>query len=165
MKNKVYGRQLSMESDTRRALFRSLVRALVINGKIKTTKAKAKAIQGDIEGIITLGKKADVTARRRLYSILGNDRVTANFIVEKVVPAFSMKNSGFTRLTNLPRRVGDNAQMVRLEWIEEIEKYVKSNIGKAKSKVTEKEKSDKKKMEKKNEGKLAKISRALKKGK
>lgn len=125
MKKRVFGRQLSRERDTRRALFRSLVRALVLNGKIKTTKAKAKAVQGLVDQIITLGKDESIAARRKLYSVVGNDRVVEDFIVGKVAPKFTDRKSGFTRIVNLPRRVGDNAKVVRLEWVEEVEKYVK----------------------------------------
>lgn len=140
MKKKVFGKKLSRERDTRRALFRSLMRAMVLNGKIKTTKAKAKAIQGDVEKIVTLAKSGDVPSRRRLYSLLGNDRATADFVVNKIVPAFSQKISGFTRMVNLPERVGDRAKMVRLEWSLEIEKYIKPLKGKEKAKLEKKKK-------------------------
>jgi large subunit ribosomal protein L17 len=162
MKKNIYGRQLSRERDTRRALFRSLARALVLNGKIKTTKGKAKAMQGFVEKAVTLGKNDSVAARRRLYSMLGNDRVTTSFIVEKVVPAFSKKKSGFTRIINLPRRRGDNAQAVRLEWTESIEKYAKpskskTKKGKKSDKTDKKKRSDKKKDK---DGKKSRTSRA-----
>ena len=77
MKKRVYGRKLSRERDTRRALFRTLIRALVKYDKIVTTKAKAKAIQGDIDKLVNLAKKDSIQARRRLFASLGNDKVTA----------------------------------------------------------------------------------------
>lgn len=136
------------------------MRALVINGKIRTTKAKAKAVQSDIEKMITLAKRGDVISRRKLYSFLANDRSTTDHIIKKVIPAFSGRKSGFTRIINLPRRVGDNAQIVRLEWSVEIEKYVISAKKKIKKgKVSEKKTGKSDKVEKKglkNEGKADK---------
>jgi len=132
MKKQVFGRQLSRDSSTRRALFRSLTRALVMDGKIKTTRAKAKAIQPEIEKIVTLAKEKSVASRRMLYSILGNDRITTVFLIKNVASAFLSKKNGFTRLVNLPRRRGDNAQMVRLEWTESTERYVKQSKKKVK---------------------------------
>ena len=139
------------------------MRAMVINGKIQTTKAKAKAIQGSIEGLITLGKKSGIPARRKLYSVLGNDRVTTDFIIEKVVPAFASKESGFTRITNLPRRTGDNSQMVRLEWSLEVEKLLSAKEKKTKGKVDDKNAKGKKEEGKKPKGNIAKLAKALRK--
>ena len=116
MRKKVFGKQLSMETGTRRALYRSLVRALALNGSIKTTKAKAKAVQGFIDKLITNAKKEDVSARRRLYARLGNDRGTAILLSEISKNALSDLTSGYTRMTQLPRRKGDLAEVVRLEW-------------------------------------------------
>jgi len=76
MKKKVFGRKLSRERDTRRALFRSLIRALVVYEKIRTTKPKAKAIQADIDKIVSLAKQSSVSAKRRVFAALGNDKKT-----------------------------------------------------------------------------------------
>lgn len=122
MKKRVFGRQLSRERDSRRALFRSLIRALVFNGKIVTTRAKAKAIQGEAESLVTLAKNGSVAAKRRALSRVGNDRSIAEYIYKSVVPALSERKSGFTKLTSLPQRVGDRAKIVRLEWVVAIER-------------------------------------------
>lgn len=121
MKKRVFGRQLSRERDTRRALFRSLIRALVKHGKIKTTKAKAKAIQADIDKLINLAKKDSISAKRRVFAILGNDKETTKKLLIEVVPSFSDRSGGYTRIVPLPARRGDAAQIVRLEWVKEIE--------------------------------------------
>ena len=147
MKKRIFGRYLSRERDTRRALFRSLTRALVINGKIRTTRAKVKAIQADIDKMVTLAKKGDVASKRSLYSLLANDRSIAEHVLKKILPVFSNKKSGFTRITNLPRRVGDNAQMVRLEWSSEVSKY--ETFVKGKKKEKPRSKADKKETEEK----------------
>jgi len=120
MKKRVFGRQLSRERDTRRALFRSLIRALVKHGKIKTTKAKAKAIQADIDKLVNLAKKDSISAKRRVFAILGNDKETTKKLLIEVVPSFLDRSGGYTRIVLLPARRGDAAQIVRLEWVKKI---------------------------------------------
>jgi len=141
MKKRVFGRQLSRERDTRRALFRSLIRALVKHGKIRTTKAKAKAIQADIDKLINLGKKKTVFAERRVFAILGNDKETTKKLLREIVPGLSDRSGGYTRTIPLPTRRGDAAQMVRLEWVKEITQAQ----GKAKTSKKKEKKSVKKK--------------------
>lgn len=121
MRKMVFGRHLSRSRKGRIALFRSLIRALTISGKIVTTRAKAKAIIPQIDKIVTAAKKNSLSARRRVLASLGNDRGTTDLIFLKVVPAFSNRTSGFTRIILLPARSGDKAQMVRLEWSDVIE--------------------------------------------
>jgi len=146
MKKKVFGRQLSRERDTRRALFRALIRALVEHGKITTTKAKAKAIQGRIDKLVNLAKDNSIHSNRRLFAALGNDKITAKAVSEKVVPSLSDRKSGYTRIVNLPRRKGDAAEIVRLEWVKEIlEPAKKESKTKKKETVKKKTKETKKK--------------------
>ena len=142
MRKMVFGRHLSRSRKARIALFRSLIRALTISGKIVTTKAKAKAIIPQIDKIVTLAKKNSLSARRRVLASLGNDRGTTDLIFLKVVPAFSNRSSGFTRIVLLPARSGDKAQMVRLEWSEIIEMKEKPKK-EAKEKKAEKPKKGK----------------------
>ena len=120
MKKQVFGRKLSRGLKSRRALFRALIRALVNYGSIKTTKAKAKAVQADIDKIVGLAKEGGVSAKRHVYAMLGNDRETTETIFSKIVPALN-KQSGFTRIINLERRKGDYAEIVRLEWTEKVQ--------------------------------------------
>ena len=147
MKKRVFGRQLSRERDTRRALFRSLIRALVEHGKINTTKAKAKAIQADIDKLVNLAKKDSISAKRRVFAILGNDKETTKKLLIEVVPSFSDRSGGYTRIVPLPARRGDAAQIVRFEWVKEIEvKKTKATKEKTIKTVKKKEsKSTKKK--------------------
>jgi len=120
MRKMVFGKKLSRGKKGREALLRSLVRAIVISGKIVTTKAKAKAIIGQVDKIVTLAKKGTLDSRRRVLAFLGNDRDTAERLVNTLAPSFSQRNSGYTRIILLPSRKGDNAQMARLEWVDEI---------------------------------------------
>lgn len=133
MRKKVYGRQLSRETGSRRALYRSLIRALVEHNRINTTKAKAKSVIPMIDKVINLAKRNSVAANRRVFSILGNDKKTAKAIFEIVAPKFSGRTGGFTRIVNLPRRRGDLAKVVRLEWVENMSSK-KTKVDKKKTK-------------------------------
>lgn len=151
MKKRVFGRKLSRERDTRRALFRTLIKALVEHGKIKTTLAKAKSIQPDVDRLVVLSKEGSVSSLRRVYAYLGNDTKTARDLLKVVAPAFKDRSSGFTRIVKIGRRKGDASLMVSLEWVdkvireEEKKKEVKEGKKKTVSKKTSKTKEVKKK--------------------
>jgi large subunit ribosomal protein L17 len=149
MNKKVFGRKLSRSRPAREALFASLTQALIINGKIVTTRAKAKAVIGSVEKMVTMAKKGTIAARRKVLSKLDNKREATDILFQKVVKAFPVKQSGFIRIVSLPRRVGDNAQMARMEWTEKVEYEDKSKKKLEVSKVTEKKETKIKKVEKK----------------
>jgi large subunit ribosomal protein L17 len=148
MNKKVFGRKLSRSRPAREALFVSLTRAMVLNGKIITTHAKAKAVQGNFDKFVTLAKKGDVTARRRALSKLDNSRDVVDLLFKKIAPAFSGRSSGYTRLVSLPRRKGDNARMMRIEWTEKIEMKEEKKAKEPKKEKVKKEKSVKKEVKK-----------------
>lgn len=120
MRKRIFGKKLSRGRGARRALFRALARAMIISGKIETSKAKAKFIQGQLDKLINSAKKDSVFTRRKVLAELGNDRDTADLLFKKVVPALQGRTSGFTRIITLPKRRGDAADMARIEWVEEV---------------------------------------------
>ena len=117
MRKKIYGRQLSRERGSRKALFRSLIRGLVLDGKITTTKAKAKAVQPELDKIMNLVSKDDLASKRAIVARLGNDKEIAKLIAEKYHKIATSRNSGFSKITKLPTRRGDNAETVILELV------------------------------------------------
>lgn len=121
MNKKIFGRKLSRSRPAREALFAGLTRAMILNGKIETTKAKAKAVQPLLEKTVSLAKKGDIASRRRILAELDNAADAVSVLFKKVVPAFSTRKSGYTRIIVLPRRSGDNAEVVRIEWTEKID--------------------------------------------
>ena len=136
MNKKVFGRKLSRSRPAREALFATLIKSMILNGKMETTMAKAKAIQGDLEHVITLAKKADLSSRRRALAYLDNQRKTTDILFTQVGPFFKTRTSGFTRITSLPARRGDNAKMARIEWTEKVEiSNKKLEVGKKEKKV------------------------------
>lgn len=89
------------------------------SGKITTTKARVKAIQGQVDKYVSRAKKGGVAIRRKILAEMGNDRETVDALFTKVAKTMAQRKSGFTKITLLPRRKGDNAEMARLEWVEE----------------------------------------------
>ena len=153
MNKKVFGRKLSRSRPAREALFASLAQSLIKNGKIETTRAKAKAVVSSIEKMVTSAKKGDVTARRKVLAELDNSRDSVEILFSSIAKAFSGKTSGFTRIVSLPRRRGDNAEMSRLEWTEKVEVSdkkleVSKEKEKKKAKKTEETKETKKTVKK-----------------
>src|SRR4030043_2421488 len=115
MRKRVFGRNLGRSYTSKKALFRSLTRAIIISGEIQTTYAKAKAVNGFIEKLIRVAKKGDISARRRVYSILANDRKTTDGIFE-IAKNFKTITGGFLKVVNLPPRKGDMARTVKMSW-------------------------------------------------
>ena len=111
-------RKLSRASGSRKALFRALLRALVENGKIVTTKAKAKAVQKEVDRVMALLKKEAESDRRRLLAILGNDKKTLESLIAKYRETTKDRKSGFTRIIALPQRKGDMAKIATLELVD-----------------------------------------------
>ncbi len=152
MKKRRFGKQLSRSRKSHRALRRSLVRAIVSHGAIKTTITKAKVVQPEVEKMASLAKEGSLSARRRVYARLGNDRKTTDKLFGDIAKVFSDTKSGFTRIVRLPQRRGDNAQMARLEWVKNINPEEKG-IGKkavARKKKKSETQKEKNKEDKKN---------------
>jgi len=143
VKKRVFGRYFSRGGGARKALFRSLISALVLNGKIQTTKARAKAIQPEIDKLIATAKKDSVSARRILSSFFAGDRKVVFEITENIAPSLKGYLGGVTRAIPLPPRKGDAAPMVRLEWVVEVIKKEPEGKG-TKKKTKEEEKQVKK---------------------
>ncbi len=117
MLKRVSGKKLSRDFGARAALRRSLVRALVTNGVLITTLAKAKAVQPMVEKLMTKVKAGTLTARRLVLARLGNDRATTDKLFGEYKELAKSRQSGFTRIVKLTARKGDRAKMARLEFV------------------------------------------------
>ena len=116
MKKNIFGRKLKRDVNERRALFKALISSLILKERIKTTEAKAKAIKGEVDKIITRVKKRGFLSKRLLA-----DKVLPNAIdklIKDIAPRFSSRNGGYTRILRLGKRFGDDAEMVLMEWVE-----------------------------------------------
>lgn len=125
MRHSVAGYKLGRTKSSRIALRRNLIKQLFTHERIQTTKAKAAAIRGDAERLITLAKNsADATpeqkvhARRLAISRLGDNQIIKR-LFDEIAPRFASRNGGYTRVTKIGPRLGDAAEMVVLELVEE----------------------------------------------
>lgn len=148
MRKKVFGKQLGRNRRSRTALFRALLKSMVVKGSVKTTKAKAQAVKGELDKLIGLVADGSVTAKREALSRLGNDRDAVEMLFKKYQKLASERKSGFTTSSLLAPRKGDAAPMVSVSWIEtqSEESKVKKGAVEAKAKTSKHEDvSDKRK--------------------
>lgn len=131
------GRQLSRDTEHRKALRRNMVQSLFEHGRIKTTLPKAKEVRGFAEKLITLARTGTLNARRRVIAQLQDRRVvdenqdfilnekgSARTVVQKlfdeVAPRYKGRNGGYTRIIKTGKwRIGDAGDLVILELIDE----------------------------------------------
>jgi large subunit ribosomal protein L17 len=117
MKKNVFGRKLSRDKNERKALFTSLMSALVMKERIITTEAKAKAIRADVEKLVTKAKEGSNAAKLVLQQSLSKDAFEK--ILSSIAPRFTNKQGGYVRLIKSGRRFGDDAPVVVMEWTEQ----------------------------------------------
>src|SRR5262245_17951288 len=117
MRHKVEAQRFDRPTDQRLALFRGLVTELLKHEQIRTTEAKAKAIRGLAEKMITLGKSGTLPARRRVLAYVYDKDVAAK-VFDDLGPRFATRLGGYTRMVKHGPRLGDVAPMVQLEILE-----------------------------------------------
>lgn len=119
MRHRIFGRKLGRTKDERRLLFRNLVGEFIVHGRIKTTIARAKAIKPLIDKLVTKAKKATIAQRRGLLGVLPKE--AAIILINTIAPQLKNRASGFSRIIHLGERLGDDAAMVLMEWVDKIE--------------------------------------------
>ena len=97
-----------------------------------TTVAKAVAVQPDVEKLMSLVRKGTLADRRAALSILANDKEVTETLFKRYSAFANSRTSGFTRVRKLVNRRGDGAEMVSLEWVEEVPPLIKEPVKKAK---------------------------------
>src|SRR3989338_2397875 len=116
MRHRVKGKILDRKAGPRKALLRNLATSLIIYEKIKTTKAKAKALRPIVEKLITVAKPNDLTARRKLLSVLFHPKAVKKSL-EVLGPRYQARKGGYLRIINLGRRQGDGAEICQIEFV------------------------------------------------
>src|ERR1700761_8405172 len=99
-----------------RLLLGNLAAALFTHKSIKTTETKAKRLRPVAERLVTFAKRGDLHSRRRVLSILPN-KETTHILFSEVAPLLELREGGYTRITKLGFRKGDNASMVQIELV------------------------------------------------
>ena len=125
MRHKITGKKLSRGKDERRALRKIMINQLFTHERIRTTRAKAQAIRGQAERLITLAKRgnsagdAQMVHARRLAAARMGDPEMVKKLFDDIAPRFEDRPGGYTRILKLGPRYGDSAEMVLIELIEE----------------------------------------------
>ena len=126
MRHKVKKKHFDRTKEQRKALMRSLARALILEERIVTGEKKAKVLRSYIERLITFAKKANVTEdkvkklhyRRQALSLLPDKEAVAK-LFEDLGPRFAERNGGYVRIVKLPtQRRGDSAELAIIEFVE-----------------------------------------------
>lgn len=115
MKKRKVGRKLSRKRDPRKALLKSLARALFLHEKIKTTEAKAKEVSSFAQKCITKAKQGDLAARRHLSRFFAPNIVKK--LVDDIGKRYKNHSGGYTRIVKLESRKSDGAKMAIIELV------------------------------------------------
>lgn len=113
------GTKFGRERDQREALLKGLAEALIIHGSIETTLPKAKAVVPYVEKLITKAKKGDLHSRRQIIASVSTIS-TAHKLVDEIAPKLSSRTSGHLRVTRTGFRRGDNAEMARVSFVDDL---------------------------------------------
>jgi large subunit ribosomal protein L17 len=122
MRHKVAGRRLNRSSGHRQALFKNLITELFRHRRITTTEAKARAVRGEAEKLISIAKSSldkenDVHERRQVLRTI-SDKEVMRELFESIAPEYKNRQGGYTRMIKLGPRQGDAAPMAILELVE-----------------------------------------------
>jgi len=107
---------LSKPSDQRKALLRGLTTQLIREGRVTTTKARAKALRNEAERMISLAKEGSLASRRRAIGYI-YDMKLVHSLFEKAQERYGDRKGGYTRIVRTISRKGDNAQMAIIELV------------------------------------------------
>ncbi|WP_298865799.1 50S ribosomal protein L17 [uncultured Microbacterium sp.] len=119
-----------------RLLLANLAAALFTHKSIKTTETKAKRLRPLAERLITLGKRGDLHARRRALTVLRSNKDAAHILFNEIAPLVADREGGYTRITKVGNRKGDNAPMAVIELVlEPVTPKVKKSAAKPAAKA------------------------------
>ena len=102
-----------------RLILANLAQSLFEHGRLTTTEAKARRLRPVAERLITKAKRGDLHARRQVLSVIRDKGVVHN-LFEEIGPRFANRPGGYTRITKIGPRKGDNAPMAVIELVEEL---------------------------------------------
>jgi large subunit ribosomal protein L17 len=119
----------------RKAMMANMASSLIQHKRITTTLAKAKALRGYVEPLLTKSKNDTTHSRRTVFSYL-QDKDTVNTLFREVAEKIANRPGGYTRIVKLENRLGDNAEMAIIELVDYNTVYGKDVAGKSEKKST-----------------------------
>src|SRR5580693_7174216 len=112
------GARMGGSAAHQRHLLSNLATGLFEHGKITTTEAKARRLRPYAERLITFAKRGDLHARREVLTVV-TDRGVVHTLFTEIGPRFATRQGGYTRITKIGPRKGDNAPLAVIELVEE----------------------------------------------
>lgn len=119
MRHRLAINKLSRHTKQRHALIKNLIGSLILKGEIVTTIAKAKVIGQLTDKLVSKAKKSSLASRRAIAAFFNRPPVTKK-LVDELAPKMTGRNSGYTRITRLGVRQGDNAQLAKIEFTDKV---------------------------------------------
>jgi large subunit ribosomal protein L17 len=113
------GAKFHRERDQREALIEGLADSLIKYESIETTLIKAKAVGPYVEKLITKAKKGDLHNRRQIIASLQTIE-SAHKLIDEITPKLGARNSGYFRIERTRVRRGDNAQLARVSFVDDL---------------------------------------------
>ena len=110
------GHRLGGSPAHERHILANLATALFQHGRITTTEAKARRLRPVAERLITFAKRGDIHARRHVLTVV-TDKGVVHQLFTEIAPEFSERDGGYTRITKIGPRKGDNAAMAVIELV------------------------------------------------
>ncbi len=116
MRHKKKGRKMGTGASHRKLILGTMAAQLIEHERIQTTEAKAKELRTVIDGMITLAKRGDISARRK---VLGNikDRALTHKLFTEIAEKYAERAGGYTRIAKIGPRPGDGAPVVIIELV------------------------------------------------
>jgi len=100
-----------------RLLLANLAAQLFVHKSIKTTETKAKRLRPLAERLVTFAKRGDLHARRRVLTVLRSNKEATHILFAEIAPLVAEREGGYTRITKVGNRKGDNAPMAVIELV------------------------------------------------
>lgn len=110
-------RKLGRDTKHRRSMLANQVKDVIKNEKIVTTETRAKETRKFVDKMITYGKNGSLVSRRKALAFLQNDTEAVKKVFDDLAKRYESRNGGYTRITKLSERRGDDALEVILELV------------------------------------------------
>ena len=117
MPHRMAGRKLSRPHAHRMHMLGNLAVAILRYERVKTTEAKAKEVRGLVDGMITLAKRGDLSARRQLVARMPHEPLIIEKLMGEIATKYADRSSGYTRIVKIGQRLGDAAPIVQIELV------------------------------------------------
>jgi len=110
-------RKLGRDNKHRRSMLANLTKAVIMNESIETTETRAKEVRKFVDKMITYGKRGTLVSRRKALAFVYNNKECVDKVFNELAKRYETRNGGYTKITKLKERKGDDALEVRLELV------------------------------------------------